>query len=74
MIIFHPHHHFDDFLSKFERMLPGIMREVECDASFDVVSEAEVAQRRQGHVKHDDDTHANVEGLRESFRFAHLIL
>lgn len=55
-------------------MLPGIMREVECDASFDVVSEAEVAQRRQGHVKHDDDAHANVEGLRESFRFAHLIL
>lgn len=50
------------------------MGKVECDASFDVVCEAEVAQRRQGYIKDDDEAHANVEGLRKSFRFPHLIL
>lgn len=50
------------------------MWKVKRDASFDVVSEAQVSQRRQGHVKDDDEAHADVEGLRESLRFPHLIL
>ncbi len=50
------------------------MRKVKRDACFDVVSEAQVSQRRQGHVQDDDDAHADVEGLRESLRFPHLIL
>ncbi len=53
---------------------PGIMRKVKRDACFDVVSEAQVSQRGQGHVQDDDDAHADVEGLRESLRFPHLIL
>lgn len=50
------------------------MRQVKCDAPFDVVPKAEVAKRCQGNIKDDDDAHANVQGLWEAPRVPHLVL
>ena len=43
------------------------MRQVECDAAFDVVPKVEVPQRCQGDVEDDDHKHPDVQNHGEKF-------
>lgn len=40
--------------------LPEVMWQVERDASFDVITEAEVAKGRQGNIEDNDDAHGDI--------------
>lgn len=50
------------------------MWQVERDAAFDVVTEAEVAERRQCDVEDNDDAHRDIKSAREALWLTHLVL
>ena len=54
--------------------VPAVVRQVECDAAFDVVPKVEVPQRCQGDVEDDDHKHPDVQNHGEPRRLFHLVL
>lgn len=50
------------------------MWQVERDASFDVVTEAEVAKCCQGNVEDSNDAHGDIKSAGEALWLTHLIL